>query len=69
MRLTRTIWPVLLPLAALCAGCGSKPVILDGGHYHPHGATVTPERWEEPYTIEGPIYVIPEETFRALVTP
>ncbi|MGN0885713.1 MAG: hypothetical protein ACI4RT_01820 [Candidatus Spyradenecus sp.] len=40
--------------------------ILDGGHYHPGGAAITPRDAPE-YVMGGPCYVIPEETFNALM--
>ena len=63
----RTIFLALLPLAALCAGCNSRPAILEGGHYHPHGATILP-RDEPEYVISTPCYIIPEETLHALLS-
>lgn len=53
-----------LPLLVLTfTGCVvSKPAILDGGHYSPSGAAT-----DEGARVEGPCYVIPEETFRALM--
>lgn len=67
MRLTRTIWRVLsLPAIAL-TGC-NRAVILDGGHFHATGAEIVP-RDSESYVMDSPCYVIPEETFRALMEP
>lgn len=67
MRLTRTIWLALsLPAIAL-TGC-NRVAILDGGHYHATGAEIVP-RDSESYVIDVPCYVIPEETFRALMEP
>lgn len=63
----RTISLALLPLAALCAGCSSRPAILDGGHYHPNGATILPRDAPE-YVISSPCYIIPEETLHALLS-
>lgn len=62
-----TISLVLLPLAAFFAGCSSHPAILEGGHYHPHGATILP-RDAPDYTISSPCYIIPEETLHALLS-
>lgn len=62
---------LLLPLLALtlsgCIAQHAPPVILDGGHYHPAGADVSPLDGSPDYTVKTPIYVIPEDTFRALM--
>ena len=63
----RTISLALLQLAALCAGCNSHPAILEGGHYHPAGATILPRDAPE-YTLSAPCYIIPEETLHALLS-
>lgn len=65
MRSIRTIWLVLPLLALLFTGCvaNKPPAILDGGHYSPRGAVT-----DEGARVNGPCYVIPEPTFRALMS-
>ena len=64
MRSTLIIWLALPPLALALNGCvtNSRPAILDGGHYSPRGAVT-----DEGARVNGPCYVIPEETFNALM--
>ena len=63
MRLNLIIWLGLPLLALTCTGCVvTKPAILDGGHYSPSGAVT-----DEGARVNGPCYVIPEETFNALM--
>lgn len=68
MHLTRTIWLGLSLLATGLTGCSKRVAILDGGHFHPTGAEIVP-RDSESYVLDSPCYVIPEETFRALMEP
>ena len=65
MRSTLITWLALPQLALIFTGCvaNKPPAILDGGQYSPRGAVT-----DEGARVSGPCYVIPEPTFRALMS-
>ena len=66
MRLRLTILLVFILPGAIFSGCAKNVAIIDGGHFHRNGADVAPK--DAPcYSVDGPVYVIPQETFDALM--